>query len=218
MIKHIIFDCDGVLIDTEIIAAEIVSSYLRTEGVTISTEQFIAEFTGKTFTDIINLLKASGRLRSDLNTAEVVPKLDNQIRQNQRPITGAIDLLKALELPISVVSNSAKDYVMEALEKLGVLHLVHDRVFSAEMVAKGKPSPLVYELAIKHIALRKEELLVVEDSAAGVTASVAADLRTIGFLGGSHIRAGHDQKLLDLGAEQNIGDHKSLLTFLKSLS
>ena len=217
MVKHIIFDCDGVLIDTEIVAAEIVSEYLRSEGSDISTEQFITEFTGKTFTDIINSLKVDGRLRADLDTAAVVPKLDDTIRQNQRPINGAIEMLKGLSLPFSVVSNSARDYVIEALEKLGVLDLVNDRVFSADMVAKGKPSPLVYKLAVSEIGLGKNELIVVEDSSAGVTSSLAAGLNTIGFLGGSHIRDGHGQKLMDMGTSQTINDHTELSEFFNQI-
>ena len=215
MIKHIIFDCDGVLIDTEIVAAEIVSDYLRSEGADISTEHFIKEFTGKTFTDIINLLKSENRLGKDVDTAQVVPQLDDEIRKNQRPIVGATEMLKGLDLPFSVVSNSARDYVIEALEKLEVLPIVNNRVFSADMVDRGKPSPLVYELAVKEIGLHKHELVVVEDSAAGVTASVAANLQTIGFLGGSHIRSGHDQRLLDLGCYTTIKDHTDLSNELK---
>ena len=94
MIKHIIFDCDGVLIDTEIVAAEVVSEYLRSEGANISTEQFIQEFTGKTFTDIINLLKEEGRLNPQVDTAAVVPTLDATIRDNQREIDGAVNMLR----------------------------------------------------------------------------------------------------------------------------
>lgn len=217
MVKHIIFDCDGVLIDTEIVAAEVVSEYLRSEGAEVSTEQFISEFTGKTFTDIINLLKADGKLRNDLDTALVVPQLDSIIRKNQRPIAGAIEMLKSLKLPVSAVSNSARDYVVEALKKLDVVDLFGDRVFSADMVATGKPSPLVYELAIAEIGLEKNELIVIEDSSAGVTASVAANLSTIGFLGGSHIRDGHGDKLQKIGASNLINNHEQLSAVLNKL-
>lgn len=217
MIKHIIFDCDGVLIDTEIVAAEIVSEYLRTEGVAISTEEFIAQFTGNTFTDIIESLKRDGELSDELDTASVMPALDLQIRNSQRPISGAPALLQKLHLPFSVVSNSALDYVKEALEKLNVLALVEDRIFSAEQVAKGKPSPLVYEFALNEISLRKEEVLVIEDSASGVMASTAAGLTTYGFLGGSHIQKGHEEKLMSLGCIATIKDHQQLAQTLSKL-
>lgn len=214
MIKHIIFDCDGVLIDTEIVAAEVVSEYLRSEGANISTEQFIQEFTGKTFTDIINLLKEEGRLNPQVDTAAVVPTLDATIRDNQREIDGAVNMLRSLSCPISVVSNSAGDYVALALDKLGVSDLIDGRIYSADMVEKGKPSPMVYELAVEQIGLSKNELVVVEDSSAGVIASVSAQLCTIGFLGGSHIRAGHAEKLKALGADEFASDHESLTKLL----
>jgi len=217
MIKHIIFDCDGVLIDTEIVAAEIVSEFLRGEGVDISTDQFIRSYTGKTFTDIIEILKSNDELPQEFNTAEAIPPLDEAVRQNQRPIVGAIDLLKSLKQPFSVVSNSAHDYVELALVKLDVLDLVDGRIFSAEHVAKGKPSPLVYELAINTIGLEKEELVVVEDSSSGVMASTAAGLKTVGFLGGSHILDGHGRKLTELGTFKNVADHDELNRLLSQV-
>jgi HAD superfamily hydrolase (TIGR01509 family) len=216
MIKHIIFDCDGVLIDTEMIAAEIVSDYLRSKGLDISAEQFIAHYTGKTFTDIFNDLKMSGELNPAIDTTSAIASLDAQIKSNQRAIEGAIHTLKSLDLPFSVVSNSAYDYVMEAMVKLGVQSLVHNRIFCAEMVERGKPDPMVYLLAVEKIDLLKEEILVVEDSTTGVQASIAAGLKTIGFLGGSHIRDGHGTKLISQGCFKTVHDHHELLDFLQN--
>jgi len=214
MAKHIIFDCDGVLIDTEIVAAEVVSRFLRSAGVRISTEEFIERYTGKTFTDIIELLKAGNELPKAFDTAAAVPALDQEIRNNQRPINGAPELLGALNLPFSVVSNSAGDYVHEALEKLEVLHLVEERIFSAEQVAKGKPSPLVYQFAMEQIKHAPEDVLVIEDSLSGVMASTAAGIKTIGFLGGSHIRKGHAEKLMALGCHETVNTHAELAQLL----
>jgi len=210
MIKHILFDCDGVLIDTEIVAAEVVTNWLNSENVSIDIEEFIREYTGKTFTDIINIFKDNGSLKSDLDLTTVVPKLDGFIRDNQRPIDGVWDMLNSMTIPRSVVSNSAKDYVELALEKLEITHHFEGRIYSAEMVAKGKPDPAVYDLALSKLSLIKEEVLVVEDSVAGVAASKAAGLRTIGYLGGSHVRDGHADRLLRAGADILVHDHTSL--------
>lgn len=210
MIKHILFDCDGVLIDTEIVAAEVVTNWLISEGVSIDIETFIHDYTGKTFTDIINILKGNGSLNPELDLSNVVPKLDATIRDNQRPIDGVWQMLDGLTLDRSVVSNSAKDYVELALEKLKITHHFEGRIFSADMVPKGKPDPAVYHLALKELALVTEEVLVVEDSVAGVTASKAAGLRTIGYLGGSHVRPGLANQLLMAGADILVKDHASL--------
>lgn len=208
--KHIIFDCDGVLIDTEIVAAEVTVDWLNSEKVEISVEEFILQHTGKTFTNIINQLKADGYLKASLKTEAIVPLLDNQIKAKVRPILGVSDLLDRILAPKSVVSNSAAHYVTEALEKIGANHHFGNRVFSAEMVLLAKPSPMVYQLAIDTIGIPKEEIIVVEDSLSGVQAALAAGLTTIGFLGGSHIRPGHGEKLKQLGVFDLANSHEEL--------
>ena len=200
--KHIIFDCDGVLIDTEIVAAEVTVNWLQSENVDISVAEFILHYTGKTFTNIINGLKANGRLSESIETEAIVPLLDDQIKAQVRPVLGVKKMLDRLHFPKSVVSNSATHYVKEALEKIDVAHHFLPRVFSAEMVAYAKPSPLVYQLAIETIGIPKEEIIVVEDSLTGAQAALAAGLTTIGFLGGSHIQAGHGEKLMELGVSE----------------
>lgn len=210
MIKHILFDCDGVLIDTEIVAAEVVTNWLNSENVLITIEEFIKDYTGKTFTDIINILKENGSLKPDLDVTQVVPKFDAFIRENQRPIHGVRDMLNSLTIPRSVVSNSDKDYVALALEKLEITHHFEGRIYSAEMVSKGKPDPAVYTLALSELSLSKEEVIVVEDSVSGVIAAKAAGLKTIGYLGGSHVRTGHANQLLMAGVDVLVKDHASL--------
>lgn len=210
MIKHLLFDCDGVLIDTEIVAAEVVTDWLQSENVSIDIERYIRDYTGKTFTDIINILKTNGELDATLNVSAIIPQLDAVIRDNQRPIAGVWDMLNALSIPRSVVSNSAKDYVALALEKLKIAHHFEGRIFSADMVKKGKPSPDVYELALETLSLSQKNVIVVEDSVAGVTAAVAAGLHTIGYLGGSHIRDGLGEVLMNAGAKVLANDHENL--------
>ncbi|MCO6359334.1 HAD family hydrolase [Roseivirga pacifica] len=215
MIKHILFDCDGVLIDTEIVAAEVVSGWLNTQGMSITVDDFILNYTGKTFTDIIGILKAEKHLPESLDTVTIVPTLDRGIKDNMRPINGVHQMLASIKTPVSAVSNSAKDYVLEALEMLQVSEQFGGRVFSAEMVPKGKPNPAVYELALETLGLNKDEVIVVEDSVAGVTASVGAGLKTIGYLGGSHIREGHAETLEALGTSGLATNYDELLEYLQ---
>ncbi|WP_268122937.1 HAD family hydrolase [Roseivirga pacifica] len=215
MIKHILFDCDGVLIDTEIVAAEVVSGWLNTQGMSITVDDFILNYTGKTFTDIIGILKAEKHLPESLDTVTIVPTLDRGIKDNMRPINGVHQMLASIKTPVSAVSNSAKDYVLEALEMLKVSEQFGGRVFSAEMVPKGKPNPAVYELALETLGLNKDEVIVVEDSVAGVTASVGAGLKTIGYLGGSHIREGHAETLEALGTSGLATNYDELLEYLQ---
>lgn len=217
MVKHIIFDCDGVLIDTEIVAAEVLSQWLSQQGFAISTSEFIDQFTGKTFTDIIQSLKSNGKLANELDVKSAVPALDRLIQARIRPIDGVHEMLSNVNAPISAVSNSAKSYVEHALMLLKSLYLFNGRIFSAEMVSEGKPSPKVYQLAIKKLQLKNQEVVVVEDSLSGAQASIAAGLTTIGFLGGSHIREGHKERLKHLGVTRFAHDHRELSKMLGSI-
>lgn len=217
MIKHILFDCDGVLIDTEIVAAEVVTNWLNSEGVDIDIETFISDYTGKTFTDILEILKSKELLAPNIETREAVVFMDEEIRRNMRPIPQVDLMLANVPFTSSMVSNSGVDYVLEAIGLLGADHIFEKRVFSAEMVAKGKPHPAVYLLALEKLSLQKEEVIVVEDSVAGVTASVAAGLKTLAFLGGSHVRDGHSDKLVKLGASELIHSHQQLTEYLLSV-
>lgn len=218
MIKHILFDCDGVLIDTEIVAAEVVTNWLNSEGVDIDTESFISDYTGKTFTDILKILKSKRLLAEDIETAEAVKFMDAEIRRNMRPIAGVDQMLASVPFTSSMVSNSAADYVFEAIQMLEANHIFEERVFSAEMVPKGKPDPAVYLLALETLGLDKNEVMVVEDSVAGVTASVAAGLKTLAFLGGTHVRDGHAERLLAHGAHEVIHDHNMLSIYFDKLT
>lgn len=216
--KHIIFDCDGVLIDTEIVAAEVTVAWLNSEKVNISVEEFILQHTGKTYSNIINGLKAEGFLKASLKTDTIVHLLDDKVKARVRPILGVSDLLNSISVSKSVVSNSAASYLVQALNKIEAAHHFENRIFSAEMVAHAKPSPLVYELAVSTIGIPKEEIIVVEDSQTGVQAALAAGLKVLGFLGGSHIQPGHGEKLKQLGVFDVASSHEELAKKLALLA
>ena len=143
MIKHILFDCDGVLIDTEIVAAEVVTNWLNSEGVDIDIETFIADYTGKTFTDILEILKAKRLLAEHVETKEAVHFMDEEIRRNMRPIHGVDQMLSKVQLTSSMVSNSAADYVLEAIGMLNANH-----VFEVSHPWEKDTIPIEFEKAI----------------------------------------------------------------------
>ena len=217
MVKHVIFDCDGVLIDTEIVAAEVVVDWLQTEKVMLSIDEFIRTHTGKMFSDIIKELQEEGRLRTDLDMPVLMRELEALIVENMRIIEGVQNTLGAVSLPKSVVSNSEVHYVKAALNKFELATHFEGRVFSAEMVEKGKPSPEVYQLAIRNLGIEKEQLIAIEDSYTGVQAATLAGIPTIGFLGGSHILDGHAERLQSLGVLGLASNHQELQQLLAKL-
>ena len=214
MIRHVIFDCDGVLLDTEIVAAEVMASWLSKNGHAITTARFIERHTGKTFSGIMRELQKDQLLESDLDIAAGVSEIEGEVKANIRLINGLENALDTIALPKSVVSNSGVDYVRRSLQRYAVDHHFEERIFSSEMVALPKPSPLVYELAIKTLQVPKEEIVVIEDSSTGVQAALAAGLQVIGFLGGSHILPGHADRLTKVGASKVAHDHSDLVDIL----
>jgi len=215
--KHIIFDCDGVLIDTEIVAAEVVVNWFQTQELQMTVNEFIVEHTGKMFSHILRELMAAGQLPADLDIQATMDLLEPEVKNKMRPITGVKEVLESINLPKSVVSNSAVDYVDGALEKFGWAHYFEKPTFSAELVEKGKPSPLVYQLAIDTVGVDKSELIAIEDSYTGVQAALAAGIKTIGFLGGSHILHGHAERLESLGVAGLAKDHAELQQLLADM-
>lgn len=217
MIEHIIFDCDGVLIDTEMVAAEIAVKWLHTQQVDITVEEFIRDHTGKTFTGILNQLREEKQLPANLNVHSTMLTMEAEIRSNMRPIGGVNDMLDQLDLPKSVVSNSNIDYVEDALEKFSITHHFTETIFSAELVAHAKPSPMVYQFALNNLGITADQVVAIEDSYTGVQAAISAGIPTIGFLGGSHILDGHGERLQSLGVIGLAKDHKELTEMLLDL-
>jgi len=216
MFKHIIFDCDGVLIDSEIVAAEVMAAWLRAQGMAMTTNQFIQTHTGKTFSGIMKECIAAKLLPTDLNIQAGAREIEAKVKSQLRPVTGVAEGLANIKLPKSVVSNSGVAYVQKALNDFNISQHFEGRLFSSEMVAAPKPSPLVYELAVEQIGLSKNDILVIEDSLTGVQAAKAAGLAVFGFLGGSHILSGHGEKLLTTGVSDLVEDYGELTNKLTS--
>ncbi|MGX5734370.1 HAD family hydrolase [Bosea thiooxidans] len=212
MIDLIIFDCDGVLVDSEILAAQVLSETLESVGFSTPVEEVLAALVG---------LDARAT-RSKLETMHAVPmpadfeaslalRLNEAFEQRLKPIEGIVDLLRSLDCLYCVASNSGHERLQTSFAATGLAPLVAGRVFSAEDVAEGKPAPDLFLHAARMMGrIRPECCLVIEDSVTGVTAARAAGMRVIGFCGASHIRPGHDLRLLALGAERIYTAHHQI--------
>ncbi len=200
MIKHILFDCDGVLVDTEITAAHVMAQAMQQKGVDVSVEHYLRHLTGSTFSAILNTY-----LGSSFNGTEkkgFIYKLEQKIVANVEAIEGVAELLGSIALPKSIVSNSEIWQVEQEIEKANIAHFFTGYIFSSELVHNPKPAPDVYNLAKKELGLTNDEILVVEDSITGAKAALAAGLKVIGFAGASHILPNHHKKLMALGVTQ----------------
>ncbi|MEM0989178.1 MAG: HAD-IA family hydrolase [Pseudomonadota bacterium] len=132
-------------------------------------------------------------------------------RTELQAIPGAAEVLAAVTLPKCVASSSDPSKLALGLIDTGLYDLVYPHIFSAALVDRGKPHPDIFLYAAERMAISPRDCLVIEDSVAGATAARAAEMRCVGFTGGSHCGPGHADRLLDAGVSRVIARLEDLL-------
>jgi len=200
-IDLIIFDCDGVLIDSEVIACDVDAEFLTGAGYPITTEDVIRRFAGVSGPEMIaEIERELGRsLPADFRSA-VEQRVLERFRTDLQAISGAREHLPHLNIPRCVASNSAPSKLCLGLIEARLFDLFYPHIFSASLVANGKPEPDLFLHAAQQMGVSPEKCVVVEDSVAGVTGARAAGMTTVGFVGGSHCPDGQAGRLLAAGA------------------
>lgn len=218
-IDLLISDCDGVLIDSEIIAEHVMREVL--------IELFPAQELENVLTGTFGLQSRDILARVEAHFGTPLPEgflerqralTESRIRRDVQPIPGAREALQAIDLPLAVASNSRLEAVTFALQRCDLTERVSHGVFCAEHVERPKSAPDVYLLAARTVNVAPQRCLVIEDSATGVIAALQAGMRVIGFLGASHIPAEHGETLRQLGVEHLIGDMRELPDLVKRLA
>ena len=209
-IGQLLFDCDGVLVDSEIIAAHAMVEMLSQYGIEITVDYYLNNCTGKTYSGlVIELGEKFGAPLPSHFLSEVTKEVDYRLETQLKPIDGINHLLESLHLPKSIVSNSDVYQIEHAIEYVNIAHYF-THVFSCQMVARPKPDPGVYLHAATTLNVDPLDCLVVEDSLAGATAALSAGMNVIGFAGGSHIVKGHAEKLMNIGVTHVAGSIQEL--------
>jgi HAD superfamily hydrolase (TIGR01509 family) len=217
-IKHIIFDCDGVLIDSEAISMQTDQALLAECDVHITEAEMHRRFVGKTFQAMIDEIEAERGLTlpTDLE-ARKDDVMVEAYRRDLKAIAGVADALRVIDLPKSIGTNGPRTRALLALEVTGLKLFFGDRLTTFEDVKRGKPFPDVYLLAAARAGFAPSECVVVEDSLTGVTAAVAAGCITLGFTGAHLHRDEHALQLADLGASRVFHDMAELPGIVQSL-
>ncbi|MBA1142310.1 MULTISPECIES: HAD family hydrolase [Mesorhizobium] len=197
----VIFDCDGVLIDSETLASRIDAEELTRIGYPTSYSDVVLRFTGLSSATMRKMVEEDwGRpLPSDFDTV-VQSRIKESYRSELQPIIGIDQLLRQLSLQRCVASSSAPDKLRLGLELTGLWQHFDPHVFSSALVKAGKPAPDLFLFAAARMNVEPECCVVVEDSIAGVRAGVAAGMTVIGFTAGGHCLDDHGQRLLSAGA------------------
>lgn len=200
----VIFDCDGVLVDSEIIAARVEAELLTLAGFEISAEEIAESYAGLTFKDIMMRVEAKSAIPFQASMIDRAEELvDRKLRSDVRAIDGAREAVAAVTAPRCVCSNSRSERIEFMLEKVGLLPFFTGRIFSALEIPskKTKPAPDVFLFAAEKLNADPANTFVIEDSVHGVAGARAAGMRVIGFTGAAHSYPGQADALTEAGAE-----------------
>jgi HAD superfamily hydrolase (TIGR01509 family) len=191
-ISLIIFDCDGVLIDSEIISATVLVEQLQLRGVAADLPFVFKNCLGRSFPAVAeNVTRFSGRALPADFEARYGAALLQCFERDLRPTPGITAILDSLAVPYCVATGSAAERATRSIAIAGLADRVGDRLFTASMVEHGKPAPDLFLLAARRMKVPPTECLVVEDSDLGVQAARAAGMQVWRFNGGGHFAAGY---------------------------
>jgi FGGY-family pentulose kinase/HAD superfamily hydrolase (TIGR01509 family) len=183
----VIFDCDGVLVDSEPISIAVLLDLIAAAGGSMDEAAGYAAFLGKSMATVSEMLEAEhGLVIGDMHLAAMRENLYARFRRELKAIDGVADAVLALDCPRCVASSSSLERIRLSLDLTGLIGLFEPHLFSASMVANGKPAPDLFLHAAKAMGVDPSCCLVIEDSPAGVAAAKAAGMRVFGFTGGAH--------------------------------
>ena len=195
-----IFDCDGVLIDSEIIALSELSDMMGEFGVPMSVAECQDAFMGMHNADIVRAIEGRvGRSLPD-EGPRMRARMMARFKDELQPVPGIADALGRLDGPRCVASSSDRARIELTLELTGLTRFFDGHIFSGTELAHGKPAPDLFLYAAASMGFAPADCIVVEDSVMGVRAGVAAGMAVIGFSGGAHANDKVEGRLLEAGA------------------
>jgi HAD superfamily hydrolase (TIGR01509 family) len=214
----IIFDCNGVLVDSEPIATAVAAEAFRNIGIDIKPETMARYFAGRRPMDMFADIEAASGVRLPAKFPLVVSAaILKRLQEELKPIPHVTHALTWLRGPKCVASSSSLERVQISLEATGLERYFGTNMFSANDVKHGKPAPDLFLHICSQIGVEAKDCYVVEDSPAGVTAAVAAGMTAIGFVGGSHAEPELAGNLTDAGAATVVADMRALKTAVVGL-
>jgi HAD superfamily hydrolase (TIGR01509 family) len=210
-IDLVIFDCDGVLVDSEVISCRAHAETLTRHGYPITAGQVLQRFLG--------VSDREARLAIETEMGRTLPD-DFEVQMKQAALQLYADHLHlipyvaetvaAIGLPKCVASSGTPEKIRHGLTCAGLYGQFVPHIFSAVQVKRGKPAPDLFMFAAERMGIAPERCVVVEDSVPGVTGARAAGMTVLGFHGGSHCRAGHAETLRNAGAHETFEDMRQL--------
>jgi len=222
-VELLIFDCDGVLVDSEIIGHQIgVDEVVRLGGST-TVEESIKTFTGFTDEEINRLLKEKhGERISDNFISDLKGKINACYQNTLQPVANIHSVMQYLvdkKIPRCIASNSMSNHLQSvlAITKLDG-YFKGEHIYNVSMVKQGKPAPDLFLHAADQMQVRPKNCLVIEDSHIGIAAAKAAKIPVIGFLGGIHAKySWYKDRIKKTQPLKVVDDAYALLNLLKKI-
>lgn len=203
--EAVIFDCDGVLVNSEAIAVKAEMAACAGIGLTYEESEFTHRYLGLPEGDFEAALDADRREQLGAGLPEgffaaLHASKHAAMEREISAIQGAAEFARSLDVPFAVASSASVPSLSMKLRVGGLTALFDPHIYSADHVARGKPAPDLFEHAAARLGVSPVRCLVIEDSVNGVRAAIAAGARCWGFTGGGHCPPGHDARLIDAGA------------------
>lgn len=196
----VIFDCDGVLVDSEPLAALAYERAYARNGLPIKAE-VVAHGVGMKQADIIvKIHELTGHLLPDHATGDIWGETKTLFTEQLQPTPGLPAFLSGLKVARCVASSSSVERINHSLDVTGLADHFGAAIFSSSMVKNGKPAPDIFLHAAGKMGYAPRRCVVIEDSRYGVQGAVAAGMTAIGYVGGGHTHAGHGAELAAAGA------------------
>ena len=207
----VIFDCDGVLVDSEVISCRAHAQTLTRHGYPITEEEVLHRFLGVSDREARRMIEHEiGRRLPDDFEAEVKEATLKFYAGDLKAITGVAAAIATIDVPKCVASSGTPEKIRHGLECAGLYEQLTPHIFSAVQVERGKPAPDLFLFAAEQMRTAAGRCLVIEDSVPGVTGALAAGMTVLGFHGGSHCLPGHADKLRAAGATMLFDDMRKL--------
>jgi HAD superfamily hydrolase (TIGR01509 family) len=207
----VIFDCDGVLVDSELISCRAHSQMLTRHGYPITADQVLDRFLGVSDREARLIVEAElGRSLPGDFEAQVKQATLKFYEGDLRAISNVGEAIAAINLKKCVASSGTPEKIRHGLTCAGLHDVLAPHIFSATQVKRGKPAPDLFLYAADRMQVAPERCLVIEDSIPGITGALAAGMTVLGFHGGSHCRPGHSDSLRAAGATVTFDDMRQL--------
>ncbi len=228
MFDAIIFDCDGVLVDSEIVGLEETAAFMREKGFPWQASDIVRLFTGLR-DDVFasRLTEEYSRVLGRTPTVDEAEELFATMVENRRrnrhtmqAVPGTKEMIiEVAQMPVkrAVASSTRARYLVDKLSRYSLLEHFEPHAYSAELVNAGKPAPDIFLYTADKIKTDPARCLVIEDSANGVLAGLAAGMTVWGFTGGGHCYQGHGERLEEVGVSQVMANHTELTQALSTL-